>query len=453
MKTFSLFAFAFSFALCAAGADARRIDFEHHYASTNYINHCATRTEIPRYDPETQVLYCSEFVKAEMGTPMFSTNTLYTDLTDLGEKRIAEMDRAGIDVAVLSSTWPVDAFDPEDAIRVAKLSNDDVYEATKRYPDRFMGTALLPTLQIEAATNELERCVKELGFKYWHAQSHMTGPDGKVRYIWEPEFEPILAKAAELNVSIYLHPDYPTDADYWDSGLAYAGPGLGFGQEVMQTVTHLIMNGTFDRYPNLRVILGHMGEYLPYVLDRMNYHLNLGRPGGGLSDGDGNITCAETLYHYVVTNANIIVSTSGSADTNAFLCAKEALGADRIVFGSDWPYENYTNSTAFIDTCELTDAEKAGVWSENAAKYIFHDAAFVRLGVVAQRYPWNGVLDIEYKTMYVNEVTFKANGIVIGKAPGTGGKAATASFDLNTVAEGAFKNKQLKDVKITATVE
>jgi len=358
------------------GEGAKHIDFEHHFVSTNYFNCVAQRTEPPMFDPETKV-YTFGAVPAEwpLSQSAYSANSMYTDLTDLDDKRIAEMDRAGVDIAVISSSMQVDELPAADALRIAKASNDDLYQATKRHPDRFMGAALLPALQPEAACAELERCVKELGFKYWHTYSTIPGPDKKGHHIWEPEFEPLLAKVAELGVSIYIHPEYPLDADYWDAGATYPGAGLGYGQNVMQTATHLVMNGTFDKHPTLRIILGHMGEYLPYVLDRMNYHLNVYRGG----NDPENVTCKQSLCHYVLTNANFVITTSGAADTNAFQSAKEALGADRICFGSDWPYESYAEMVGSIEKCDLTDAERDGVWSDNAQMYIFHATAKVAI--------------------------------------------------------------------------
>ena len=199
---------------------------------------------------------------------------LIEQLCDLGEKRIAEMDAAGIDMQVLSLTSPgTEQLDTAAATAIAREANDRVAEAVKAHPTRFAGFACLPTADPQAAVAELERTIHELRLQGSHDQRPCQG-----RYLDDKFFWPILERAEALNVPIYLHPTQPPkaviDASY--AGFSpmvsdmLAGPGWGWHIETAIHVIRLILGGVFDRYPKLQIVVGHMGEGLPFMLQRLD---------------------------------------------------------------------------------------------------------------------------------------------------------------------------------------
>ena len=194
---------------------------------------------------------------------------LLEGLSDLGEGRIAAMDEAGVDVQVLSLTSPgVEQLDSDEAVALAHESNDRMAEAVRRYPERLAGFAALPTPAPEAAAEELERAVRELGFVGAIINGHAGG-----RYLDDHFFWPILERADALGVPVYLHPTPPpravAEASYagdFAPGVAEGLASAAWGWHV-ETATHvlrLVLGGVFDRFPGLQLVIGHMGEGLPF---------------------------------------------------------------------------------------------------------------------------------------------------------------------------------------------
>jgi len=199
-----------------------------------------------------------------------------------------------------------------------------VAETMKKYPDRIMGTAALPTPYVEDAIAELERCINELGFKYWHTHSNYIN-----EHLYDEKFEPLIAKAAELGCDIYIHPALPNDANMKNIGFVYPSAGIGFGQDMMKTTVRLIMNGVFDIYPNLKIILGHQGEYIPFTIERLDNRLSC------IPDPAVKM---KHKFSYYIEHGKIFVTTSGNTSTNAFEYTLKVFGIDRIMFGSDYSY-------------------------------------------------------------------------------------------------------------------
>src|ERR1700727_41800 len=202
---------------------------------------------------------------------------LVEQLCDLGEKRIAEMDAAGIDMQVLSLTSPgTEQLDAAAATAIARASNDRVAEAVKTHPTRFAGFASLPTADPQAAVAELERTIHEHGFKGAAINGHVRG-----RYLDDKFFWPVLERAEALDVPIYLHPTQPPkaviEASYsgFSPGVSdlLAGPGWGWHIETAIHVIRLILGGVFDRYPKLQIVIGHMREGLSLMLPRLDRNL------------------------------------------------------------------------------------------------------------------------------------------------------------------------------------
>ena len=208
------------------------IDCEFHYYLPELMEYLSTRNNAPRYYPDG----------------VTNTYPIIDELMNFGAERVAEMDRNGIDVGVMASSPALEELPEKESVYFARKSNDAVAEIIRKYPGRFLGAAVLPTPYVDEAIKELERCVKELGFKYWHTHSNYMH-----EHLYEEKYLPLLAKAEELGCAFYVHPQASDDKDMKDMGYVYSSPGLGFGLDAMKTSLRLILNGTFDRFPKLRI--------------------------------------------------------------------------------------------------------------------------------------------------------------------------------------------------------
>src|SRR5690242_447079 len=198
-------------------------------------------------------------------------------LFEMGDKRIGEMDAAGIDMQLLSLNSPgVEQMEATEAVPCARDANDALAAAIKRHPTRLAGLAALAIQAPDEAAKELERCVRTLGFKGTNINGHTRG-----RYLDDPFFAPVLKSADALGVPIYLHPTVPhkpvADALYGGFSPAVTGvlasSGWGWHIETAIHVLRMILGGVFDRHPKLQVVIGHMGEAIPFMLPRMNRNL------------------------------------------------------------------------------------------------------------------------------------------------------------------------------------
>ena len=264
--------------------------------------------------------------------------------------RLAEMDKNGVDLQVLSHSAGIEALEPESAAAVARRVNDAVYDVTQRYPGRFAAWAALPVRAPDAAAEELIRCVRELGFVGWNVYSNF----GIGQRLDDPMFTPILEAADRLAIPVYIHPTAPNMAEYQGGPPALWG-GLGYAADTMLTVVKLQLAGAFDRYPNIRFVLGHLGEGFPFVAKRM----------GGDAARFGGL-CEHGIDHYL--RHNFYLTTSGQFDPAAFECARRVVGAERILFGSDYPMERVGDGAQFLDALPLTAAERRGIESENGIR-------------------------------------------------------------------------------------
>jgi uncharacterized protein len=282
--------------------------------------------------------------------------TILEQLCDLGDKRVAEMDAATIDVQVLSLTSPgMEQVDGAEAVALAREANERLANAVRNHPTRFGGFASLPTAAPDAAVAELERTIRDYGFKGAMINGHIQG-----RYLDDQFFWPILECAEALNVPIYLHPTQPPksviDASY--SGFSQivtqlvAGPGWGWHIETAIHVIRLILGGTFDRYPRLQILIGHMGEALPFMLprlDTMNVSVTkLNRP----------------ISAYL--RQNVYYTFSGFNYTPTFLNLLLEVGVDRIMFSADYPYQSMRQARAFLDRMPISTADRERIAHRNA---------------------------------------------------------------------------------------
>src|SRR5256714_283351 len=261
------------------------------------------------------------------GGPEARPGPLRERLEDVGALRIREMDEAGIDVQVLSHSAPAtQRFDAASAPAIARAANDRLRATVQKSNGRFEAFAALPTADPTAAADELERSVSELGFKGAMIHGLTNG-----KFIDGREFWPIFERAQALDVPIYIHPAVPhpavVEAYYRDYLKEF--PGLltaawGFTVETATQGIRLVLSGVFDQYPGLKIIMGHLGESLPFSAWRID--MALARQGNRKS------AFRDTFrQHFWIT-------TSGNFSTPALLCSMRELGAERILFSADYPF-------------------------------------------------------------------------------------------------------------------
>ncbi|MCX5947173.1 MAG: amidohydrolase family protein [Cyanobacteria bacterium] len=280
-------------------------------------------------------------------------------LSDFLEKRIPEMDKGGLDMQVLSLNSPgIQAeSDRQVAISNSMLVNDFLMSLIAQHPGRFAGWAALPLQDPKAAADELERTVTQFGFCGALINGHCQG-----KYLDHPDFDVVWERAAALDVPIYLHPAPAVDvAHVYQGHEELVGPIWSWGVDTGTQAMRIILGKVFDRHPTAKLILGHMGELLPYSLWRMdsrwerdNRHgieLGLGRP----SD-------------YV--RRNIYITTSGVASAQPLLCALLAMGADHILIGTDYPFEGISVATEFLRGAPISEIDKAKIAHQNAERIL-----------------------------------------------------------------------------------
>ena len=279
-------------------------------------------------------------------------------LPEIGELRLQAMDAAGITVQVLSNTGPgPDLVPGTDGIAMAREMNDHLAAAIARCPDRFAGFAVLPTLSPEACAAELVRSVKDLGF----AGALINGTtDG--RFLDHPSYDGLLAAAVELDVPIYIHPHLAPEpvrqAYYSDlqpgAGRVLEAAGWGWHSETAIHVLRLVLSGALDRHPRLKLIIGHMGEMLPMMLDRIDQVFAL------------DIDHLERRPISRTVLDQVWLTTSGVFNEPPFLAALLTFGIDRIMFSVDFPYASNAKGRSFLDRLSLAPADMMKLTHGNA---------------------------------------------------------------------------------------
>jgi 2,3-dihydroxybenzoate decarboxylase len=270
------------------------------------------------------------------------------------------MDEAGIDIQVLSLSLPgCEQFSQADGTAWARKTNDQLAKAVKKHPDRFIGLAALAPQSPQEAVNELERAVKELGLKGIKLNSHIGNT-----YLDDKKYWIILKKAQELDVPIYLHPTTPHPnmlLPYTDYGYALTGPTLGFGAETAVHAMRMIYSGVFDEFPHLKVILGHLGEGLLFWMYRIDF--GFAKPW---VDKELQPKILKLPSQYI--RNNFFITTSGMFAVPAFMSVFLEMGADRMMFASDFPYENGDEAARFIENVAISDIDREKVCHLTAEK-------------------------------------------------------------------------------------
>lgn len=274
--------------------------------------------------------------------------------------RIKEMDRLGITQQILisGSNGTEGIRDGERAALECRKFNDACAEIIKSYPNRFKAFAVLPYQCPELAAAELERCMGQEGFVGARLSGYVNG-----HFIDEKRFWPIFEKAGQLGACFYLHPtETPLIASKLYEGCEpLLGSSWSWGVDTATYLLRIILSGIFDAYPNVSVILGHLGEMLPYIIWRLDHRLQT-------MPDKANISQKASEY----LKKNVYISTSGNLSESALRCAIDTLGADRIMFSVDYPYEDMEQAVRFMEQAAITEDERKKIFYENAEKYIFH---------------------------------------------------------------------------------
>jgi uncharacterized protein len=288
-------------------------------------------------------------------------------LADLGERRVGDMDEGGLNVQILSTHTPsVQNVPGQEGIDFAYRLNRRIVEGPMAtYPGRFQGFATLPLQSPEAAADELERSVREDGFLGALTNGHITG-----KYLDHPEFEPVLARAEALDVPIYLHPGYPTDdifqtyyrttrseykEEYQD--FIFSGSGLGWHQEVLIQCVRMITYGVFDRFPRLKIIVGHMGEGLPFYYERIANDM-----------GEPTENSLEKPFEQYFQD-NFWFTTSAFFQDHLLQLLLKHIKVDRVMFATDYPFvDSIKEGTDWFRAVDLPREDKEKIAFRNAEK-------------------------------------------------------------------------------------
>jgi predicted TIM-barrel fold metal-dependent hydrolase len=280
-------------------------------------------------------------------------------LEDFGELRLRELDEAGIDVQVLSHapTGP-QRLSRDIAVDASRKVNDRLRAFIETNPSRYAGFAALPTQEPEAAADELERTVRDLDFKGALIHGLTDGRFLDERFYW-----PIFARAEALDVPIYVHPARPIPSvidayygPYVETHPALVQAAWGFGVETATHAIRLVLSGLFDEYPKLKILIGHLGEGIPYFLTRIEEAL--ARPGNKPSN------------FAKVFREHFYVTTSGFFSDTALRCCIDEMGADRVLFAVDWPFVANKPGTDWLKAAPISEDERAKIAGGNAAKLL-----------------------------------------------------------------------------------
>jgi predicted TIM-barrel fold metal-dependent hydrolase len=284
---------------------------------------------------------------------------IFEQLEDIGDKRIAEMDAAGIDMQVLSLNAPgVEQAEPADQLPVSVEANDVLADAVKKHPKRFAAFASLPIGTPDKAAAELDRRVRQQGFKGALINGHSRG-----RYLDDKFFSPILERAEALNAPIYLHPTIPPKAvaEAYFGGFSppvsgmFASAGWGWHIETAVHVLRMVLGGVFDRHPKLQIVIGHLGEGIPFMMPRLSKNFStevtkLNRPLGAYLRENIHYTFGG--FNFPATFQNLVAE----------------VGVDRIMFSADHPWGSMAEARKFLDQIPVSETDRARIAHGNAEK-------------------------------------------------------------------------------------
>lgn len=280
-------------------------------------------------------------------------------LLDVGEKRVALMDRYGIEMMIVSLNAPAVQAIPEarEATALARAANDALSEAIARRPDRFAGFAALALQDPHQAAAELVRCVREYGFVGALVNGYTQGPDGGALYYDLPQYRDFWKAVESLRVPVYLHPRPPFERRSYEGHPWLLGPAYGFAAETALHALRLIGSGLFDACPYLTLILGHMGEGLPFNLYRIDERIRWAPMG---------YPAKKPVSEYFAEN--FFITTAGNFRTQALVNALLEIGADRILFSTDYPFEDVAEAAIWFDGVAISERDRRKIGRENALR-------------------------------------------------------------------------------------
>lgn len=298
--------------------------------------------------------------------PEFQDNL--DDLLEIGPGRIADMADSEIELSILSVTTPgLQGLATDEGIGdVAKDWNDYLSAQIDRYPEHFKALAGLPTTNARVAVDELERIVSNKAFVGCMINGFSSSGGSEPRYLDDPDFEALWLALEEYDFPVYIHPrgvpeNRETTYSKYD---ALKGAAWGFHIETAEHVLRLMLSGLFDRHPKLKVLIGHMGEMLPFWAWRIDHRI-------GVEGWRETMACNNTVTDYL--KENIYVTTSGYFDTPALDHAVSTMGIDRVLFSVDYPYESSKHASDWLESLPYSDEDKAKIAYGNAAKLLSLD--------------------------------------------------------------------------------
>lgn len=304
---------------------------------------------------------------ATPGTPVMNKPSVFRPesltrwadrLTDVERHRVPDMDAHGVDMQVLSLTSPGIQMQPDPAVALddARRGNDHMAEIVRRWPDRFSALAALPLQTPEKAADELRRAVIDLGLRGVLVNDHTLG-----HYLDEPQYDVVWAELERLHVPLYIHPN-AVPADEWHVFRDHPeldGPTFRWASATAAHALRLVFGGVFDRHPGARIILGHMGEFLPFQLSRIDARQADLQPEHGPEH-------APSWYFA----RNVAITTSGVFSHAALLGAVLAVGIDNVLFAVDYPYESTADSVRFLESAPLSEVDRAKIAHGNAERLL-----------------------------------------------------------------------------------
>ncbi len=278
-------------------------------------------------------------------------------LSDFDDRRLNLMDQNGVDFVVLSLSGPGVQAEPDaaTAIRLARLANDKLAEQVRRRPQRYGGFAHLAMQDPKAAADELERCLRDYKF-----QGAMINGQTNGVYLDDRRYDVFWERVSDLGAPIYLHPANPVDRPAMYAGHPEIwGPTWSWAVETCNHALRLIFSGTFDRYPKVQIILGHMGETLPIQLWRLDSRYAV---------SNKTFTIQKKPSEYA--RQNMKITTSGVCSDEALRCALDAIGPDNVMFSIDYPFESTSIASNWISTAKISEQERAAVSHLNAERIL-----------------------------------------------------------------------------------
>ncbi len=323
------------------------IDFETHVQAPEYVNKIQNFKGYPRYANDEKgrfTWYVSE--------SMHEVRDGLRDKLENVSTRLKEMEKTGVDVQVIASSNPgCEVFPKEMGLGLAKINNDSIADVVSKNPEKFIGLASLPLQDINCALEELDR-VKSIGLKGLIVFSNCNG-----KYTDMDEFWPIYERAERFRFPIFLHPTVPVGAEIYSEYHMW-GPVFGFGADTAIATLRMIMSGLLEKYSRLSIVLGHLGETIPFLINRINF-VYLRTP-----EAVPRINRKPNEYFL----QNFYVDTSAIFNEPSLMCVYETLDKNKILFGSDYPFESMEKGIEFVKRSRIPDDDKEKIYWKNAAR-------------------------------------------------------------------------------------